>query len=109
MRAIISEVQYPIITLIDMTTEQHPNHTIQVTVLIAGRPYLLKVNAADEALIHRLTKEINDKSATFKVAQPSKDNQDCLALALLTYAVELHRANTRPAAYNAIEKRLATV
>ena len=78
-----------------MANEQHPNHIIQVTVLIAGRPYLLKISAADEALVHRLEKEINDKTAAFKVAQPSKDTQDCLALALLTYAVELHRA-TRP-------------
>ena len=92
-----------------MAIEQHPNHTIQVTVLIAGRPYLLKVNAADEVLIHRLAKEINDKSATFKAAQPSKDNQDCLAMALLTYAVELHRANARLAAPKIAEKRLETV
>jgi hypothetical protein len=92
-----------------MATEQHPNHTIQVTVLIAGRPYLLKVNAADEALIHWLAKEINDKTAAFRVAQPSKDNQDCLALALLTYAVELHRSNARLAAPKAAERRLETV
>lgn len=78
-----------------MAIEQQPNHIIQVTVLIAGRPYLLKVNAADEGIIHRLAKEINDKTAAFKTAQPSKDVQDCLALALLTYAVEFHRA-TRP-------------
>ncbi len=77
-----------------MANEQQLNH-IQVTVLIAGRPYLLKINAADEALVHRLEKEINDKTAAFKAAQPSRDNQDCLALTLLTYAVELHRA-TRP-------------
>lgn len=97
-----------------MATEQQPNHTIQVTVLIAGRPYLLKINAADEALVHRLAKEINDKTAAFKTAQPSKDSQDCLALALLTYAVELHRAlaspeGTRPAAPKSAEKRLERV
>ncbi|MCB0527754.1 MAG: cell division protein ZapA [Saprospiraceae bacterium] len=79
-----------------MANEQQPNHIIQVTVLIAGRPYLLKINAADEALIHRLTREINDKTAAFKAAQPSKDTQDCLALSLLTYAVELHRATRLP-------------
>lgn len=92
-----------------MVTEQHPNHTIQVTVLIAGRPYLLKVNTADEALIYRLAKDINDKTATFKAAQPSKDNQDCLAMALLTCAVDLHRANTRLTASKAAEERLESV
>ena len=88
-----------------MATEQQANHTIPVTVLIAGRPYLLKINAADEALIHRLAKEINDKTATFKAAQPSKDTQDCLAMALLTYAVELHRAH-RPAPPRPAEKQM---
>lgn len=79
-----------------MATEQ-AYHTIPVTVLIAGRPYLLKVNPADEALVHRLAKEISDKTAAFKAAQPSKDTQDCLSMALLTYAVELHRARRKPA------------
>jgi len=88
-----------------MANEQQPNHIIQVTVLIAGRPYLLKINAADEGLIHRLEKEINDQTAAFKAAQPSKDTQDCLALALLTYAVELHRA-TRPPVPESADKQL---
>lgn len=97
-----------------MATEQQQHHTIQVTVLIAGRPYLLKINPADEALIHRLAKEINDKTAAFKTAQPSKDSQDCLALALLTYAVELHRTlsspqGTRLATPKPADKRMETV
>jgi cell division protein ZapA (FtsZ GTPase activity inhibitor) len=76
-----------------MANEQQPIHTISVTVLIAGRPYLLKINAADEVLIHRLVKEINDKVAALKAAQPSKDAQDWLALVLLSSAVEHHRAS----------------
>ena len=75
-----------------MANEQQPNHIIQVTVLIAGRPYLLNINKSDEALIHRLAKAINDKIAAFQDSQPSRDLQDCFALALLTYAVESHRA-----------------
>lgn len=81
-----------------MATEQIPIHTVQATVLIAGRPYLLKINPADEALIHRLAKEISDKTAAFKAAQPSRDTQDHLAMALLTYAIDLHRSNSRPSA-----------
>ncbi|MCW5923041.1 MAG: cell division protein ZapA [Saprospiraceae bacterium] len=90
-----------------MATEQ-AYHTIPVTVLIGGRPYLLKINAADEALVHRLAKEINDKTANFKSAQPSKDTQDCLAMALLTYAVELHRSR-RQATVKPSERQLQTV
>lgn len=79
-----------------MAYEVQSNHIIQVTILIAGRPYLLNINAADEALIHRLAREINDKIAAFQAGQPSRDLQDCLALAMLTCAVELHRATQRP-------------
>lgn len=78
-----------------MTYEAQSNHITQVTVLIAGRPYLLHINSADEALIHRLAKEINDKVAAFQASQPSRDLQDCLALTLLTLAVEAHRAAQR--------------
>lgn len=74
-----------------MAYQTQSTNTIQVTVLIAGRPYLLTINKTDEALIHRLAKEINNKVATFQANQPSHDLQDCFALALLTYAVESYR------------------
>ena len=75
-----------------MVKEAIANHTIQATVLIAGRPYLLHINAADEALIHCLAKEINDKLTAFTASQPMRDLQDSFALALLTYALDAHRA-----------------
>lgn len=78
-----------------MTDTPASSAIVQITVLIAGRPYLLKVNAADEALVHRLAQEVNDKVAAFKTAQPTKDQQDCLAMALLTYAVDHYRNNEK--------------
>ncbi len=77
-----------------MAYETQSNHTTQVTVLIAGRPYLLKINITDEALVYRLAKEINDKVAVLQSGQPSRDLQDCFALALLTYAVDLNRVSS---------------
>ncbi len=78
-----------------MAYEAQSNHITQVTILIAGRPYLLNINAGDEALVHRLANEINDKVVAFQSSQPSRDLQDCFALTLLTYAVEAHRAAQR--------------
>lgn len=75
-----------------MAYEAQSNHITQVTILIAGRPYLLQINAAEEALVHRLANEINDKVVAFQSSQPSRDLQDCFALTLFTYAVEAHRA-----------------
>ncbi len=78
-----------------MTTPAAINPTIPVTVLIAGRPYSLRINAADEALIHRLATEINDRLKAIEASQPASDWQDRLALSLLTCAFEAHRASAQ--------------
>ncbi len=65
--------------------------SLNITVLIAGRPYPLKIKTSDEAIIRKLVKEINDKINSFQSAYAQKDKQDCLSMALLTYAVELQK------------------
>jgi cell division protein ZapA (FtsZ GTPase activity inhibitor) len=68
------------------------DNTINITVLIAGRPYPLKVRAEDEPNIRRLVKDVNDMINRFQGAYHNRDKQDFLAMSLLTYAVELHKA-----------------
>ena len=63
-----------------------------ITVLIAGRPYPLKINASDEPAIRKIVKEVNEKLNRFQLTYTNKDKQDCLSMTLLTYAVELHKA-----------------
>ncbi len=65
--------------------------TRQITVLIAGRPYPLKIKADDEATIRELVKDVNEKVNHFQLTYPNRDKQDCLALVLLTYAVDLYK------------------
>lgn len=65
--------------------------TININVLIAGRPYPLKIKTKDEVAIRRIVKEINDKINRFQLTYSRKDKQDCLSMAVLTYAVELHK------------------
>jgi len=43
----------------------------------------------------RLTKEINDKVKQFQTTYKRKDKQDLLAMSLLTFAVDLHKARTK--------------
>ena len=66
-------------------------HNKQITVLIAGRPYPLKIKESDEPAIRKIVKEINDKINQFQLTYTNKDKQDCLAMAILTYAVDLHK------------------
>lgn len=63
----------------------------QVTVVIAGRPYPLKINQGDENAIRTIVKGINDKINELQLAYANKDQQDGLAMAILTYAVEMNK------------------
>ena len=65
-----------------------------ITVLIAGRPYPLKVKVGDEDAIRKIVKDVNEKVNRFQLTYTKKDKQDCLSMALLTYAVDLHKATT---------------
>jgi len=71
------------------------DNKIRITVVIAGRPYSLKVKAEDEPVILRLTKEINDKIRQFQTSYANKDKQDIIAMTLLNYSVDLHKARTK--------------
>lgn len=65
-----------------------------ITVLIAGRPYPLKVKVGDEDAIRKIVKDVNEKVNRFQLTYTKKDKQDCLSMALLTYAVDLHKSKT---------------
>ena len=78
------------------------DNKIRITVVIAGRPYSLKVQPEDEPVILRLTKELNDKVRQFQAVYKNKGKQDFLAMTLLTYAVDLHKSRTKNAADSSI-------
>jgi cell division protein ZapA (FtsZ GTPase activity inhibitor) len=86
--------------------------TNNITVIIAGRPYPLKIKEGDEPIIRRIVKEVNDKIALFQNTYPRKDRQDWLSMALLTSAVDLHKAQATiaqpaPVAETATDPQLA--
>lgn len=63
----------------------------QITIMIAGRPYPLKISATDEEAIRGVVKAINERVNQFQLNYTNKDKQDCLALALLSYAIDLQK------------------
>ena len=68
-----------------------PAESISLTVTLAGRPYPLRVLPEDEGPITRIARELNDKLGDFLQAYDGKDRQDCLAMLLLIYAVDLYK------------------
>lgn len=81
--------------------------TKNITVVIAGRPYPLKIKGEDEAAIRRIVKEVNDKINQFQLTYTRKDKQDCLSMALLTYAVDLFKEQQNATRDHIIASRLA--
>lgn len=69
----------------------------QLTVTIAGRPYPLKIKASDEPMVRQIVKEVNEKVNKFQLTYANREKQDCLAMALLAYAVDLHKATNQTA------------
>ena len=63
-----------------------------IKVMIAGRPYPLKIQESDEPTIQKIVKEVNDEINRFAATYSNLDKQDCLAMTLLTYAVDLQKA-----------------
>lgn len=85
--------------------------TKQITVTIAGRPYPLKISTRDEAAIRKLVKDVNEKVNRFQLKYTNRDKQDCLAMALLTYAVDLkvlkQNSDTTPSSESELTDKLS--
>ncbi len=74
---------------------------IPINILIADRTYRIKTLAADEAVIRRTLKTINDKIIEFKTQFAGKDMQDYIAMVMIWYATQVG-SETSPA----LEKEL---
>lgn len=61
---------------------------ININVIIADRPYPLKIKRDEEENVRKAAREINEKVTQFQQAYAAKDKQDYLAMCTLMYAVE---------------------
>ena len=66
--------------------------TNPIILVIAGRPYPLRIAAREEEGLRELVQEINERFNDFQVKYSDRDKQDCLVMTLLTYADELRSA-----------------
>ena len=83
--------------------------TKNITVVIASRPYPLKVKEEDEAAIRKIIKEVNEKINRFQLTYTNKDKQDCLAMAVLTYAVDLYKTQQNAVQDGVLASKLAKI
>ncbi len=61
---------------------------ININVVIADRPYPLRVKPEEEERVRNAARDINNKVKQFQTQYAGKDKQDFLAMSALMYAVE---------------------
>lgn len=62
---------------------------------IAGKIIPLKVSEEELVHVNKAVEEINRRIRQYQSDYPQKDMQDCVLMALLTYAVDFHKAQDR--------------
>ncbi len=69
-----------------MSTENE--EMININVIVADRPYPLKIKKSEEENVRKAAKEINEKVKNYQQIYAAKDKQDYLAMTALMYAVQ---------------------
>lgn len=62
---------------------------IPLNIIIGDRNYRIKILPADEEMVRKTLKTINDKIIEFKTQFAGKDMQDYIAMVLIWYATQL--------------------
>ncbi len=73
-------------------------------VMIEGRQYSLQVHETDADSMNRIVEEVNETLKSLHISYPNKDRQDCMAMALLTFAVKLYEARIESISADVQEK-----
>lgn len=64
------------------------DNLININIVIADRPYPLRIKPEEEERVRNAAKEINNRVKQFQNQYAAKDKQDYLAMSALMYAVE---------------------
>ena len=80
---------------------------IPINVLIGDRTYRIRIAPADEEVVQKTLKIINDKILEFKTQFAGKDMQDYIAMVVLWYATQQKMADNETAIPGESEQKLA--
>jgi cell division protein ZapA len=74
---------------------------IPINIIIADRSYRIKIEPADEEVVRKTIKMINDKIIEYKTQFAGKDMQDYISMVVLWYATDVKQ---RGAGENALRE-----
>ena len=67
------------------------SEAIPLTLQLCNRPYRIKVDPEKESMIRKIGQDINQKTAELKAQFPGRDEQDYMAMTLLSYITALQQ------------------
>jgi cell division protein ZapA len=70
---------------------------IPINVVVGDRTYRIRIDQANEEIVRRTVKVINDKIIEFKTNFAGKDMQDYIAMVILWYATNATEEGSLPA------------
>lgn len=82
---------------------------IPLNLVIADRTYRVRINPADEEVVRKTVKTINDKVVEFKTHFAGKDMQDYIAMVLVWFATEQNAAISNQVNLDNVAGRLQTL
>ncbi|HTI12279.1 MAG TPA: cell division protein ZapA [Puia sp.] len=80
---------------------------IPINVVIGDRTYRIKIEPADEELVRKTLKTMNDKIIEYKTQFAGKDMQDYIAMVLLWYATQASAGDRGPGLSPSVLESLA--
>lgn len=82
---------------------------IAISAFLGDRSYRIKISPADEEVVRKTLKTINDKLVEFKTQFAGKDMQDYVSMVLLWFATEQHELAAAGIEQENLEERLTTI
>jgi Cell division protein ZapA len=82
---------------------------IPINVVIGDRTYRIRITTADEEVVRKTIKLINDKIIEFKTQFAGKDMQDYIAMVVLWYATQQKAADNQPLISSELDTHLQSM
>jgi len=78
-----------------VSKEPDGSKLININLIIADRPYPLKIKAKEEEMVRKAARQINDQIKQYQLQYAAKDKQDYLAMCVLMYAVKAMKSEEK--------------
>lgn len=82
---------------------------IPISALVGDRAFRVKIETADEEVVRKTLKTINDKVVEFKTLFAGKDMQDYISMVLLWFATEQHAGRSANVELDNVTDQLNTI